>query len=141
MIRVCLPTRNKPLLYSLVLILSCILFSTGCRSNQSTLPSAPTIQSIVSDRLGDDFESYPNSTGEYILCVQPIPPDNTLSSIRFLVIQKTDSKILLTQSFLPGYVKWFTETSLEVLSTPGILKEHESLSDYIKIIDIRTSEN
>lgn len=88
--------------------------------------------------LGADIESFPNSKGEYILFKQKGNSSTPTNVLRFVVIQTANNKVVVEQTYAPGYVKWITETSLEVLSVPGTIKESESLSDYIKIIDLRS---
>lgn len=92
-------------------------------------------------KLGTDFESFPNLTEEYILFVQKVNSSHPSHVIKFLVIETTANNIILEQNFVPGYVKWADEFSIEVLSIPGNIKRTENLSDYAKIINVRFHNN
>jgi hypothetical protein len=94
-------------------------------------------RSLAEEKLGQEVESYANSTGQYILFVQK--PTTSPTALRFIVIHVVSQAIVETQTFMPGHVKWVTENSLEVLSVPGIVKSSEDLSRYIKIVHLRTS--
>lgn len=115
------------------LLVACLLAS--CRS--TTLPGSHNTNPAT-ERWGDQVEVYPNSTGEYMLYVQVVTKNSVAG---FMVLRARDGEIVLDEKFLPGYIKWLTATTLEVLSIPGILKENEDLSDYKKIIDIHAIKN
>jgi hypothetical protein len=119
----------------------CLLLTTlsltallcGCKT---TLPKDPGVEihQIVTGKLGSAYDSIPNSTGAYMLYVQKTATPN--NHVKFLVIQIASQKVVTEQSFNPGYAKWITDSSIEVLSVPGMIRENESLSDYKKIINI-----
>lgn len=58
-----------------------------------------------------------------------------------MVVQTPENKIVLEQNFIPGYAKWITDSSIEVLSVPGTIGKNENLSDYKKVIVIRSNDN
>lgn len=95
------------------------------------------VRAIAVSKLGDDIESWPNANGQYILFSQKI--NNSASgSVNFIVIHAASRQIVEEQSYTPGYVKWVTETSLEVLSMPGMARTNEDPTKYIKVINLRT---
>lgn len=96
---------------------------------------------IAIDKLGVEIESFPNTTGEYVLYVQRANSSSPTNVLKFLVIEVGTNKIVTEQNFVPGYIKWITEFSLELLSVPGTIKETESLADYTKVINVRTTKN
>lgn len=93
------------------------------------------VQGVAVEKLGQDIESFPNATGQYILFVQK--PTNSPTALKFIVIDTRTREVIEAQSFMPGHVKWVTEDSLEVLNVPGMVKSTETLSSYIKVIHLR----
>lgn len=89
--------------------------------------------------MGEDIDSWPNEGGQYILFSQR--PNNSASGkIKFVVVDVTTKKVIEQRSFTPGYVKWVTNASLEVLSMPGMAKKSEDISKYIQVIQLRTPD-
>jgi hypothetical protein len=126
---------NRPLVFTL---LGIGLLVWACKTTQSKENIIDEARELAIDKLGNDIESFPNSTEEYNLYVQKTNSSNTSHVLKFLIIETTANNIILEQSFAPGYVKWVAEFSIEILSVPGNIKETENLSDYIKIIDVRS---
>lgn len=92
---------------------------------------------IAEKELGKEIDAFPSQTGQYVLYIQRSSAATPHAALRFLVIEKATARIAERQSFMPGYVKWVGEDSVEVLSMPGILKEGEDLSKYKKVIRIK----
>ena len=44
----------------------------------------------------------------------------------------------MKDSILPGYMKWSDDQTLEVLSVPGMLKQGDDLSKYIRRVNVQT---
>ena len=130
--------QNRLMDYSILIVLVGLSITT-CRPVQPAGRTNESTLNIATARLGKEIETYPNSTEEYLLCLQNGDAQSILR--KFLIIRTSDSSVLLEDSFSPGYVKWKSKTSIEVLSVPGILKENESLSDFVKIIDISSAKN
>jgi hypothetical protein len=99
-------------------------------------PASTGIGSTVQKELGADVEEVANGSGKYVLFRQKATPGQML---RFVVIESATSKVVERGSFMPGYVKWKDDTTLEVLSVPGTLREGEDLSRYIRVIRINTT--
>lgn len=56
--------------------------------------------------------------------------------MKFVVVDVEKNKIIYESSFLPGHVKWHSDTTLEVFSVPGTVQANEDLSHYKQIINI-----
>lgn len=95
-----------------------------------------TARATAVKKLGEDIEAMPNASGQYILFTQKL---NSSASgvLRFMVIA-LNGDIIEEQDYMPGYVKWVTETSLEVLSMPGMAKTTDDPSRFVKVIHLRT---
>jgi|GEM_PF-1316968 hypothetical protein len=111
-----------------ILIVSC----EPTRSNQTKVDS---IEQIVTQKLGS-YELIPSFSGAYTLFVQKIDPSAANTVTNFLVVESTSKIIILEKSFKPGYIKWIDNSTIEYLDAPGILKQNESITDYIKKIDL-----
>lgn len=107
----------------------------GCKS---TSPQGNDLTKLATQQLGNDLDAFPNASGKYILYVQKIDPLAARQAVRFIVIDKSTGSILEQQSFLPGYVKWANEDTLEILSSPGTLRSGESLAQYVRLIKLRS---
>lgn len=108
----------------------------NCRSNQ-TKDNSDSIAHIAREKLGPEYESIPNSTNEYVLCIKKINDDSDRQQNRFIVISLSSASLIEDKLYFPGYVKWKSEYELEYLNMPGTLREGQDLSDYIKIIAVR----
>lgn len=126
----------KFLLLPLVLVLCACAFLPSCKSTLPKEQYSDQARKIAIARLGSDIESYPNSTGEFILFIQEPNPASASTVLKFIVVHTKDNHVVVEQDFFPGYVKWITDSSLEVFSVPGTVKENTNLTDYIRIVSI-----
>lgn len=117
---------------SKLLVLVAALSLIACRSGQ---PASVGIGSKVQKELGADVEEVASGSGKYVLFRQKATPGQML---HFVVLESETSKVVERGSLMPGYVKWKDNTTLEVLSVPGTLREGEDLSRYIRVIRINT---
>lgn len=120
-----------------LLLLSALCFAS-CKATQSKEQLLEKAKEIAITKLGASVKASHNSTNDYILFIQDEEEQTTPSSIKFVVVHIDDTKIVLEESIIPGYVKWTDAYLLEWLSSPGTLRENEDLSDHIKTIDVRT---
>ena len=116
-------------------LLSLMIFS-GCKS---TAAADKNIK-IATEILGEHIDTYPNSTGEFILYIEQ-PGTKTSPYLKFLVIRTADHQIVHQQSFNPGHVKWITDSSIEVLNVPGTIRENQSLADFKNIITLKPEKD
>lgn len=112
-----------------------VLALISCKSAQPS--GADETKKIATEKLGEEVDSFPNSTGKYMLFVQK-PQPTASRALKFIVVESSTREVVETQTFIPGYVKWVTEYSLEVLSVPGTLKSNDDLSKHRKVITIRS---
>ncbi len=94
------------------------------------------IDKIAFQKLGAELEKQPNSFGSYILFFQKANPQKPTRIIKAVVIEKATGQIVVEENFVPGYIKWMTETSLEVLSLPGMIRADQNLSDFTRTIQL-----
>jgi hypothetical protein len=100
-----------------------------------------TIPKIVVDKLGENIESFPNQSGKFILFVQKASNNQPTHLVKAMVIETASNKVVVEEAFVPGYIKWASESTLELLSIPGIIKANQDLSDYKRIIRIQAPKS
>ncbi len=125
--------RAFPMVHMLISFVLLIL--VACSSAQPVTEADAL--GLAEKELGKEIDAFPSQTGQYVLFIQRSSTATPHAALRFLVIEKATARIAERQSFLPGYVKWVGEDSLEVLSMPGILKEGEDLSRHKRVIRIK----
>jgi hypothetical protein len=109
----------------------------GCKTKQQA-QTANNPLSIAQQKLGNRVDSFPNSSGRYILYVQQQDIKYPTKIIGAIVIETNTGKVLTEESFSPGYIRWIDESSLELLNIPEMIKAGEDLSLYTKKIKIST---
>jgi len=120
--------------FSQVLVFGIVILTLSCKSTSAV--STDLGLDAARTELGNDIDLEPSPAGTYLLYVQH-QSGAVSSAVRFVVIDKLTHQILLKDAFLPGYVKWSGDATLEVLNLPGTLKKGEDLSKHIRQIQIR----
>lgn len=98
------------------------------------------LDQLAFEKLGKDFTSDKNATGEYILYVQKHVTTVPAHALAFVVFEVASQKIVLEQRFLPGFVRWAGDYQLELLDQPGMIRQQEELKDYVTLITVRTQK-
>jgi hypothetical protein len=113
----------------------------GCKTTVQNKQPTEDAKTIAIRKLGSSIESFRSPDGHYELFVQQ-PDDSPMKqALKFLVIQINTNMVVMEKSFMPGYVKWMGDSSLELLDMPGIIRGDEDLTDYKKIIDVAHYKN
>lgn len=108
--------------------------AVSCSSSRKLKPEQ--INSLIQEKLGSNVTKEVNSTGNFILYIQNSIETDVKIALKFIVVDAGKNTIIYESSFLPGHVKWHSDTALEVFSVPGIIQADEDLSHYKKIISI-----
>lgn len=106
----------------------------------AVVDSNDRLDQLAVEKLGNDFISEKNATGEYILYVQKNVPTVPAQALVFVVFEVASQKIVLEQRFIPGYVRWAGDYQLELLDQPGMIRQQEELKDYIRLISVRAQK-
>ncbi len=101
------------------------------------MDNADAFTRIVREKLGDEYESIPNSTNEFVLYIKKINTADERQQNRFIVISLNNATLIADKLYFPGYVKWKSEYEIEYLNMPGMIREDQDLSAYIKILSVR----
>ncbi|MBL7876801.1 MAG: hypothetical protein JNL53_14130 [Cyclobacteriaceae bacterium] len=118
------------------LLAGALVFIFSCKSALTPEPNSKTIGQIAADKLGK-FNSYPSPSATNSLYVQQAPETPAAGILKFVVIEIESQTILYEGSFMPGYVKWLDNYSLEVLDYPRMPKENEDPAHYKKVINLK----
>lgn len=61
----------------------------------------------------------------------------SIDSIKnYRVVELQSGKVILEGKFVPGYIKWINDNTLELLSLPNNIPKEKNITDYIQIIKI-----
>lgn len=112
-------------------LLILVLVSSGCKTSKS---DTSTIESVAQDYISNIGTTTYNADKTYLLAVEELTPENEF--IKFVVLSVSDQKIILEKQFRPGHVKWFDNTTIELLDTPGMIEENKKSEDYIQYLPI-----
>lgn len=116
----------------LVVGLTCICI-WQCKSAKK---DTSTLESIIEQSIPIVGETFYNKNNTYLLIIEA----NTDTEFRkFAVIDLTLKEIVLEKKFRPGHVKWFDNSTIELLDSPGIIAENKKAEDYIQYISIHSS--
>ena len=117
-------------------LLFLLVFASSCKTTPAVV-SQPDDRAIR-EVLGQEFKTVPSPANSYVLYIQQGAGTAAGQSVRFLVTDAATGAVLMKDSILPGYVKWSDDQTLEVLSVPGMLKQGDDLSKYIRRVNVQT---
>jgi len=109
----------------------------GCKAKQQVQETNNPLE-IATRKLGIKIDSFPNSSGQFILYVQKEDTQHPTRMLSAVVIEVKTEKIVVEESFIPGYIKWIDASTLEMLNAPGMIKAGEDLSSYTIKINLST---
>jgi hypothetical protein len=112
-----------------------VTLSLSCTNQQKVIHQTEK-ENLVIAKLGKDVISEENETKTHVLYVQKAQGDHSTRSYNYVVERKSDKKIVLEGSFQMGYVKWTTNSSIEVLSLPSLTEQDES--KYKKVFSVKS---
>lgn len=120
------------------LLLSLIFIGfIGCKVKQR-MQETNTPFEIATQKLGTKLDSFPNSSGQFVLYVQKEDTQHPTRMLSAIVIEVKTEKIVAEESFIPGYIKWIDASTLELLNAPGMIKAGEDLASYTRKINLST---
>lgn len=125
----------------LLAILVGIILWIGCKPTQKNNSSEDLINQIAIEKVGAEFDAYQSPDKTYILFIEKVNPTAVNPITKFIVIESVGQKVMIEKSFRPGYVKWVDNSVIELFDAPGIVKQNEDLSSYIKKIDLASNKN
>lgn len=119
-----------------------IVLIGGCSSAEKGTAVRQKVQMLATQKLGNNFETVPNSTKEFFLCSMqekeragvPIRP------IKFFVFSVQRDSIVYEHELENGTVEWHNETQLMIKHIPGTITGDESPDAFTEIYDLRTGK-
>jgi hypothetical protein len=114
-----------------------LLLLLACKANtQTNSNNTIDIEKIASTKLGNDLEKQPNSSNTFVLFSQKANPQSPTRLVRAIVVETATGKIAAEEAFVPGHIKWVTETSLEIFNMPGMIKKDQTMADFTRTIQL-----
>ncbi len=129
-----------------------ITLMTSCSSSQKsqaahTEPSAQVqekkdYKTLAAEKYESNTEFIESPDNHYVLCLHeekgsPRYPQNNLS---FFVYDLKTKDIVYESNLTNGKVSWYRKGKLAIQRTPGIMREDQTIDDYISIYDLVTKE-
>jgi hypothetical protein len=96
-----------------------------------------TLDSVVSERLGNKYDLAYNASKTYVLCQQQREADHNQRNFKYVVVRLSDHQVVREGTFRMGHVQWQDDTSIEVLSFSSIRDEQGEK----KIISIQSDQH
>ncbi|MFY0601683.1 MAG: hypothetical protein JXR03_18565 [Cyclobacteriaceae bacterium] len=114
-----------------------IVFSCKTAEKKMTLEE---VKKRLITELNDQVSCQSNGSNTFELCQTDLNDSQVDDLRKFLVIDKKSDKVVFEKSVSGGYVKWIDDSKIEFYSVPGIMKEGQSKSDFVKIYDLQSNK-
>jgi hypothetical protein len=128
------------LLFCLTLSCFCCAKKTVSVGQSSTTQTSVNLNQIAENLLGKEITQVPNESKTLTLFYQ-IHDAETNQATRYIVLENTNGTVIAKESFKAGYVKWRSDTSLEIFDVPGTIPRGKNASDYVKVINLTINKN
>ncbi|HET8861298.1 hypothetical protein [Marivirga sp.] len=119
-----------------LLVGACTTSSKNAQNNNQD-----TIYNLALEALGEErIEFNYNENRDFLLATSK---DEQEGQIRFkYVVMDVSQKNIVDEGNLPlGKAKWISDYEIEIIAPPGIIRDNsESLSNYTKILNVKTGE-
>ncbi|MBS1555936.1 MAG: hypothetical protein JSU09_13505 [Bacteroidetes bacterium] len=119
----------------IILILMVLAFS--CQTKK--IAHQKTIEDHAIEILGKDFISFFNQSKTFVLYLQK--NENPSRITKGLVFDTQTKNIVQSLAFMPGYVKWIDDNTIEVFDAPEVMRENDDVSNHVKQIRIKKNES
>jgi hypothetical protein len=119
------------------LVLFClIVFFIQCskKTMNTSLASGNenTLNKNIEKEVGTAVEKSFNTSKTHLLAYRIKDAKNSFRS--YAVFEVSSGNLVQKGNYTPGYVKWISDVSLELLSVPGTIPIGKSITDYTTII-------
>lgn len=128
------------ILFCLTLSCFCCTKKTVSAGQSSTTQTSVNLSQIAENLLGKETKQIGNTAKTLTLFYQ-LHDAETTQSTRYVVLDNSNGALITKGSFKAGYVKWKSDTSLEIFDLPGIVPQGKNTSDYIKVITLPINRN
>jgi hypothetical protein len=98
--------------------LSVFIVLLNCKAAQKN-DQKPSVafENLVKSKVGAKYKVDYNVSKTYALCQQERAEDHIRRNIKYIVVRLSDNKVINEGFYSMGYVKWFDNNSIEVLSS------------------------
>jgi ribosome biogenesis GTPase A len=127
-------------LFCLTLTCFCCTKKTVSVEQGSTTQTSVNLSQIAENLLGKETAQVSNEAKTLTLFYQ-VHDAETTQSTKYIVLDNVNGAVITKGSFKAGYIKWKSDTSLEIFDLPGIIPQGKKQSDYIKVITLPIHQN
>lgn len=104
------------------------------------MPAAATYLSIMSERFGEEGDCQMNEDESFALCTSPFDLMATTPGIKFFTYNINEGRITYESDTNCSSVSWTDIHHLEVLQTPGTVRQNAEQTKIGFSVDVRTGE-
>lgn len=131
-------TRKIALLLMMVILLA----SAGCKPSEKQPARKNQVYiTVAREKLGDNVTFRYNDDRAYVLAQSEQPKSSNDLSFRFIVFGIKQEKVVLEQDVESGFVKWLSNTEIEVFRTPGKMRNEQTRDDYTMVYNVMTGDS
>jgi|GEM_PF-7018063 len=110
------------------------LLFTNCR--RQSIQHFSTVETLAEKELGPGISSTTyNESNTYALCQQTHSQDHAKRTLKYIVVDVSEMKVIQHGSFQSGVVRWLTDTSIEIETSTGLLPTSTKQVIQIKKMD------
>ncbi len=112
-----------------------------CKAVDSIPDQEKQLKKLLNESIGAEYHTTLNQSKTYGLYVQVIPSTKigTLYT-HYIVVELKSNTIVEKGKYLHGHCLWLTDSSLEILDMPDVIKENQQKSNFKKIVVIKESK-
>lgn len=111
-----------------LLVSLCLFMSCSQKTSNNVDP--------IREKLGENYKTSTSPDGKYQLFFTEKDNKTNTPAIKYIVTSSDSKKIILEGNMAMGRINWLEDSRLEILDLPGIIKDSQSETDFIKIINL-----
>ena len=101
-------------MYRLFFLLIIII---GCKA---TNPNQDDALAAAEDFLGDSYTTEENESKTFVIYTQSKDIGTNYPQVRYLIYDRTNNQVVEKGSIKQGYVKWISDTQIEIMDLAGL---------------------
>lgn len=133
-------TKKIRLINSFAFIFLIVASSCASQHKSKKTTTHANQTNLVEAKLGKNTSNEMNENNTLVLYRQKAEQgDFAGRQYKYVVIRKLDSQVVLEGTYKFGYVKWLTNTQLEVLDMPSAIEQDETKFKKIHPVSLSTN--
>jgi hypothetical protein len=125
--------------YVITVVLLAVIFSCSVTKNSERV----SLTDVLQKEFGEaNYVKIDNETKEFVLCyTKTMNPLTSYGTVKYIVIERTDTKIVKRGTVPDGYIKWIDKYALELFEVPGAIAGDETTDQFKSIIHVKILPN